>query len=74
MQFSYKHLKCLPDIYNMSTQKQATFTVTPPHHGEAQDWRGICNPGTLAELHIHIRNTSPDRDVSYLEFVCCSYV
>jgi hypothetical protein len=24
---------------------------------------GICNPGSLAGLHIHIRNTSPDRDV-----------
>jgi len=40
MQSSYKHLKCFPDVYNMSTQKQAPFTVTPPHRGEAQDWRG----------------------------------
>jgi hypothetical protein len=40
MQFSYKHLKCFPDIYNMSTQKQAPFTVTPPRHGEAQDLEG----------------------------------
>ena len=40
MHFAYKHLKCFPDIYNMSTQKQASFTVTPPRHGEAQDWRG----------------------------------
>ena len=40
MQFSYRHLKCFPDIYSMSTQKQASFTVTPPRHGEAQDWRG----------------------------------
>jgi len=24
----------------MSTQKQAPFNVTPPHHVEAQDWRG----------------------------------
>ena len=36
----YKHLKCFPDVYNMSTQRQAPFTVTPPRHGEAQDWRG----------------------------------
>jgi hypothetical protein len=40
MQCSYKHLKCLPAIYNRSTLKQASFTVTPPRHGEAQDWRG----------------------------------
>ena len=40
MQFSYKHLKCFPDIYNMSTQKQASYTVTPPRQGEAQDWSG----------------------------------
>jgi hypothetical protein len=33
-------LQSLPDTYNMSTQKQAPFTVTPPRHGEAQDWRG----------------------------------
>ena len=70
-----EHLKCLPDIYNMSTYKQAPFTVTPPCHGGAQDsGGGICNVGNLTELHIHIRNTSPDRDVSYLEFVCCGYV
>jgi len=24
---------------------------------------GICNPGTFTEFHIHIQNTSPDRDV-----------
>jgi len=24
---------------------------------------GICNPGSFAEFHIHIWNTSPDRDV-----------
>ena len=30
---------------------------------------GICNHDACAEFHIHIRNTSPDRDVSYLEFV-----
>jgi len=24
----------------MSTQKQASFTVSPPRHDEAQDWRG----------------------------------
>jgi len=24
---------------------------------------GIYNPGIFAESHIHIRNTSPDRDV-----------
>ena len=42
MQCSYGHLKCLPDIYSMSTYKQASFTVTPPRHDEAQDWRGIC--------------------------------
>jgi len=40
MHFSYKLLKCFPDIYNMSAQKQAPFTVTPPRPGEAQDWRG----------------------------------
>ena len=40
MQSSYKHLKYFPDIYNLSTQKQAPFTVTPPRHDEAQDWRG----------------------------------
>ena len=40
MQSSYKHLKCFPDIYSMSTQKQASFTVTPPRHGEAQDLEG----------------------------------
>jgi len=40
MQSFYKHLKCFPDIHNMSKQKQASFTVTPPRHGEAQDWRG----------------------------------
>jgi hypothetical protein len=40
MQSSYKHLKYIPDIYNMSTQKQAPSTVTPPGHDEAQDWRG----------------------------------
>ena len=34
---------------------------------------GICNPGSCAEFHIHIRNTSPDRDVSYLDFVFYSY-
>jgi len=39
MQPSYKHLKYFPDIYNMSTQKQAPFTVAPPRHDEAQDWR-----------------------------------
>jgi hypothetical protein len=39
-QSPYIHLKCLPDIYNKSTQKQASFTVTPPRHGEAQDRRG----------------------------------
>ena len=64
MQSSYKHLKYFPDIYNLSTQKQAPFTVTPPRHDEAQDWRG----------DIHIRDTSPDRDVSYLEFVFSIYV
>jgi len=37
---SYEQLKCLPDIYNMPTQKQASFTVTPPRHVEAQDKRG----------------------------------
>jgi len=41
---SYKHSKCLPDIYNMSRQKQTSFTVTPPRHGEAQDWRGDMQP------------------------------
>jgi len=40
MHSSYKHLKRFPDIHNMSTQKQAPFTVTPPRRGEAQDWRG----------------------------------
>jgi len=40
MQFSYEHLIWFPDIYNMSTQKQAAFTVTPRHHGEAQDLEG----------------------------------
>ena len=40
IQSFYKHLKCFPDIYNMSTQKQASFTVSPPRHDEAQDWRG----------------------------------
>jgi hypothetical protein len=40
MQYFYKHLKCFPDVYNMSTQKQASFFVTPPHHDEAQDWKG----------------------------------
>ena len=49
MQFSYKHLKCFPDIHNMFTQKQASFTVTPPHHGET-------------EFHIHICDTSPHSD------------
>ena len=34
---------------------------------------GVRNSGTCAEFHIHIRNTSPDRDVSYLEFVFSSY-
>jgi len=69
MHSSYKHLKYFPDVYKMSTQKQAPFTVTPPRHDEAQDWRGICNPGACAGFHIHIRDTSQDRDVSYLEFV-----
>ena len=65
MQSSYKHLKCFPDIYNMSKQKQASFTVTPPRRGEAQDLEGgrICNPGTCTEFHIHIRDTSPDSDI-----------
>ena len=40
MHSSYEHLKCLRDIYNISTQKQTPFTVTPPRRGEAQDWRG----------------------------------
>jgi len=40
MQSSYKHLKYFPDVYNMSTHKQAPFTVTPPRHDEAQDRRG----------------------------------
>jgi len=35
---------------------------------------GICNPGACAGFHIHIRDTSPNRDVSYLEFVFSSYV
>jgi len=34
---SNKHLKYFPDIYNMSTLRQATFTVTPPRHDETQD-------------------------------------
>ena len=65
MHFSYKLLKCFPDIYNMSAQKQAPFTVTPPCRGEAQDWRGggICYPGACTEFHVHIRDTSPDSDV-----------
>ena len=70
---SYKHSKCFPDIYNMCTQKQTPFTVTHPRPDEAQDWRGLCNPGACAEFHILIRNTSPDRDVSYLEFVFSGY-
>jgi hypothetical protein len=40
MHSSYKHLKYSPGVYNISTQKQAPFTVTPPRHDEAQDWRG----------------------------------
>jgi len=40
MQSSYKHLKYFPHTYNMSTQKQAPFPVTPPRHDEAQDWKG----------------------------------
>ena len=40
MQSSYKHLKCFPDIYNMSKQKQASFTITPTRRGEAQDLEG----------------------------------
>jgi len=73
MHSSYKHLTYFSDIYNMSTQKQAPFVVTPPRHGEAQDWRGgICNPGACAEFHIHARHTSLDREVSYLEFVFSS--
>jgi len=35
---------------------------------------GICNSGPCSGIHIHIRDTSPDRDVSYLEFVFSSYV
>jgi len=40
MHSSYKHLKCFPDIQNISTQKQASFSVSPPRHGEAQDLEG----------------------------------
>jgi hypothetical protein len=59
-----QHSKCLSDVYSNSTQKQASFTVTPPRHVEAQDLEGgICNPAPCTGFHIHIRDTSPDRDV-----------
>jgi hypothetical protein len=46
MQCSYEHLKCLPDIYNMSTLKQASFTVTPPPPPRCDTGQGgMCNPG-----------------------------
>ena len=40
MQSSYKHLKYIPDTYNMSTQKQTPSTVSSPRHDEAQDMEG----------------------------------
>jgi hypothetical protein len=40
MQCSCEHLKCFLDIYNMSTQKQASFTVSPPRHSKVQDLEG----------------------------------
>jgi hypothetical protein len=60
----------------MSTQKQAPFTVTPPRRDEAQDWRGGYVTLALVQNFISTsnRDTSPDRDVSYLEFVFSSYV
>jgi len=50
MQSSYKHLKYLPDIYNLSTQKQAPFTVTPPRHDEALVQNFISTSETLAQI------------------------
>ena len=65
MQFSYKLFKCFPDIYNMSTQKQAPLTVTPfaMMRHRTGGGGGICYPGACAEFHVHIRDTSPDSDV-----------
>jgi hypothetical protein len=61
IQPTYKHLQCFSDIYNSFTQKQASFTVTPPRHGEAQDLEGgyetlrhaqdvISTSGTLVQI------------------------
>jgi hypothetical protein len=56
-----KNSKCFSDLYSNSTQKQASFTVTPPRHGEAQDLEGgyvilphaqdfISTSGTLVQI------------------------
>ena len=74
MQSSYRHLKYIPDNYNMSIQKQAPFTVIPLAMIRHRTGGGICNTGACAGFHIHIRDTSPHRDVSYLEFVFSSCV
>ena len=40
MHSSYKHLKYIPDTYNVSTQNQTPSTISPPCHDEAQDMEG----------------------------------
>jgi hypothetical protein len=56
MQFSYKHLKCITDIYSMSTQKQASLLLHPLAMVRHKTGGGICKPGTHAEFHIHIHS------------------
>jgi len=60
-------------LQHVHTEAGTTHCYTL-RHDEAQDWRGggYVTLGACAELHIHIWNTSPDRDVSYLEFVFSS--
>jgi hypothetical protein len=52
IQPSYKHLQC---IYSSSTQKQASFTVTPLATVRHRIWRGgggIRNPASCTGCHI----------------------
>jgi hypothetical protein len=74
MQSSYKHWKCFPDIYNMSTQKQAPFNRYTP----LLEW-GTGLEGGYVNLELVQNFISTSQTLfqigmwCYLEFVFSSY-
>jgi len=58
----------------MSTQKQASFTVSPPRHGEAQDLEGRYVTLAFSQNFISTSKTLVQIGmICYLEFVFSSY-